>query len=121
MTAASPQAKRHEVAELTYAQREPATVQGPLFDLHRDSKWGSAVGECRFVTLSALNGTLHHATYFLQRVTTSGYQEIPLRFCAATDTNIRLRFGTLSIDGVSPYIGQTPYSTIPTPAWSPVV
>jgi hypothetical protein len=71
---------------------------------------------CRFST-----GTWHHATYFLQRVTSSGYQEIPLRFGPATDTNTSLRFGTLSIDGVTAYLGQISYSTIPTPAWSPVI
>ncbi len=71
---------------------------------------------CRFST-----GTWHHATYFLQRVTSSGYQEIPLRFGSATDTNTSLRFGTLSIDGVTAYLGQISYSTIPTPAWSPVI
>jgi hypothetical protein len=79
--------------------------------------WVNAgLSPCRFS-----RGTWHHATYFLQRVTTSGYQEIPLRFSAATDTNIRLRFGTLSIDGVTAYLGQTSYSTIPIPAWSPVI
>ena len=71
---------------------------------------------CRFST-----GTWHHATYFLQRVTSSGYQEIPLRFGSATDTNTSLRFGTLSIDGVTAYLGQISYSTIPTPSWSPVI
>lgn len=66
-------------------------------------------------------GTWHHATYFLQRVTSSGYQEIPLRFNSATDSNTSLRFGTLSIDGVTAYLGQLSFSTIPNPAWSPVI
>lgn len=71
---------------------------------------------CQFST-----GNWHHATYFLQRVTTSGYQEIPRWFDPATDANTSLRFGTLSIDGVTAYLGQLSYSTIPTPAWSPVI
>jgi len=71
---------------------------------------------CQFST-----GTWHHATYFLQRVTASGYQEIPLRFGSATDKNTSLRFGTLSIDGVTAYLGGLSYSTIPTPAWAPVI
>jgi hypothetical protein len=82
-----------------------------------DVTWVNAgLYPCRFST-----GTWHHATYFLQRVTSSGYQEIPLRFGPATDTNTSLRFGTLSIDGVTAYLGQISYSTIPTPAWSPVI
>jgi hypothetical protein len=79
--------------------------------------WVNAgVSPCQFPT-----GTWHHATYFLQRVTSSGYQEIPLRLGAATDTNTSLRFGTLSIDGVTYYLGELSYSTIPTPEWSPVI
>lgn len=78
--------------------------------------WVNAgLSPCRFST-----GTWHHATYFLQRVTASGYQEIPLHFGAATD-NTSLRFGTLSIDGVTAYLGELSYSTIPIPAWSPVI
>jgi hypothetical protein len=79
--------------------------------------WVNAgLSPCQFST-----GTWHHATYFLQRVTASGYQEIPLRFDPATDTNTSLQFGTLSIDGVTAYLGKLSYSTIPTPAWSPVI
>jgi hypothetical protein len=79
--------------------------------------WVNAgLSPCQFST-----GTWHHVTYFLQRVTVSGYQEIPLRFGPATDKNTSLRFGTLSIDGVTTYLGGLAYSTIPTPAWSPVI
>jgi len=79
--------------------------------------WVNAgLAPCEFST-----GTWHHATYFLQRVTTSGYQKIPLHFGTTTDANTSLRFGTLSIDGVTAYLGQFSYSTIPTPAWSPVI
>jgi hypothetical protein len=67
------------------------------------------------------HGTWHHATYFVQRVTSSGFQEIPLWFSPATDKNTSLRFGTLTIDGVTAYLGELSYSTIPTPAWSPVI
>ena len=79
--------------------------------------WVNAgLSPCQFST-----GTWHHAIYFLQRVTASGYQEIPLRFGPATDTNTSLRFGTLSIDGVTAYLGELSYSTIPAPAWAPVI
>jgi hypothetical protein len=79
--------------------------------------WVNAgLSPCRFST-----GTWHHATYFLQRVTASGYQEIPLHFGTKTDTNTSLRFGTLSIDGVTVYLGELSNSTIPIPAWSPVI
>ena len=71
---------------------------------------------CRFSS-----GTWHHATYFVQRVTASGYQEIPLRFGPGTDTNTGLRFGTLTVDGVTTYLGQLSYSTIPSPAWTAVI
>ena len=66
-------------------------------------------------------GTWHHATYFLQRVTSAGYQDIPRHFSPSSDSNTYLRFGTLSIDGVTAYLGQLAYSTIPNPAWSPVL
>lgn len=79
--------------------------------------WVNAgLSPCQFST-----GTWHHATYFVQRVTASGYQEIPLRFNPASDANTSLRFGTLAIDGVTAYLGQTAYSTLPTPPWAPVI
>jgi hypothetical protein len=79
--------------------------------------WVNAgLSPCQFST-----GSWHHATYFYQRVTASGYQEIPRRFGPATDTNTSLRFGTLAIDGVTSYLGQLAYSTIPTPAWAAVI
>lgn len=74
------------------------------------------VSPCR---LSA--GRWHHAVYFLQRVTPSGYQEIPSSFSSTTDKNTSLRFGTLTIDGETAYLGGVAWSTIPNPAWSPVV
>jgi hypothetical protein len=79
--------------------------------------WVNAgLSPCQFST-----GTWHHATYFLQRVTTSGYQEIPRQFDPSTDSNASLRFGTLSIDGVAAYLGGLSYSTIPHPAWGPTI
>ena len=77
--------------------------------------WVNAgVSPCRFST-----GTWHHATYFVQRVTTSGYQEIPLNFSPANDRNVSVRFGTLTIDGQTSYLGGTAWST--KPGWSPVL
>jgi hypothetical protein len=71
---------------------------------------------CRFST-----GTWHHATYFLQRVTPTGYQEIPSSFSPVSDRNTSLRYGTLTIDGHTIYLGGVAWSTIPMPAWSPVI
>ncbi len=73
------------------------------------------VSPCRLST-----GRWHHAIYFLQRVTPSGYQEIPKSF-SSTDKNTSLRFGTLTIDGATAYLGGVAWSTIPNPAWSAVV
>ncbi|MGA9355294.1 MAG: hypothetical protein WBV46_16500 [Terriglobales bacterium] len=75
----------------------------------------SAVSPCRFAT-----GTWHHAQYFFQRVTSAGYQEIPLTFSPSTDTNSHLRFGTLTVDGQTVYLGGLSWSTIPQPAWAAV-
>ena len=81
-----------------------ATVQDPVFDFHGNSKWVLTRVNASLSPFQFSSGPWHHATYFLQRVTTCGYQEISLRFSAATDTNIRLRFGTLSFDGVTAYL-----------------
>ena len=91
-----------------------ATNQWQLWLPHNGGlTWVNAdVAPCRFST-----GTWHHATYFIQRVTASGYQEIPRVFGPNTDANSSLRFGTLSIDGVTAYLGQFAFSTIPVPAW----
>ena len=79
--------------------------------------WVNAgVSPCRFT-----HGKWHHATYFLQRVTPSGYQQIPQTFGPATDHNTSLRYGTLTIDGQTEYLGGVAWSTIPSPAWSPVM
>jgi len=79
--------------------------------------WVNAgLSPCQFST-----GAWHHATYFLQRVTTSGYQEIPRQFDPSTDSNASVRFGTLSIDGVTSYLGGLSYSTIPRPAWGATI
>jgi hypothetical protein len=66
-------------------------------------------------------GAWHHATYFLQRVMSTGYQEIPLNFNPGSDRNSSLRFGTLTVDGHTLYLGGVAWSTIPRPAWSPVI
>jgi len=76
----------------------------------------SNLAPCRFST-----GAWHHAVYFLQRVTSAGYQQIPLTFGSSTDLNSYLRFGTLTIDGQTMYLGGLAYSTIPKPAWNPVI
>ena len=79
--------------------------------------WVNAgLSPCQFST-----GTWHHLTYFLQRVTTSGYQEIPRQFDPTTDNNSSVRFGTLSIDGVTYYLGGLSYSTIPHPEWGATI
>lgn len=85
--------------------------------------WGSTLGwinagisPCRFSS-----GTWHHATYFVQRVTPSGYQEIPNSFSPSSDRNTSLRYGTLTIDGQTRYLGGVAWSTIPNPVWSPVI
>jgi len=79
--------------------------------------WVNAgISPCKFST-----GSWHHATYFLQRVTPSGYQEIPKSFNPASDRNTSLRYGTLTIDGHSAYLGAVAWSTIPKPAWSSVL
>ncbi len=70
---------------------------------------------CQFST-----GAWHHATYFVQRVTSAGYQKIPATFGPSNDTNTSLRFGTLTIDGNTMYLGGLSYSTIPN-GWSPVL
>jgi len=76
----------------------------------------TGVSPCRFST-----GEWHHATYFLQRAMPSGYQEIPSIFNASTDKNTSLRYGTLTIDGETAYLGGVAWSTIPNPPWSPVL
>ncbi len=76
----------------------------------------SSLSPCRFST-----GAWHHAVYFLQRVTYAGYQQIPLTFSPSTDTNSYLRFGTLTIDGQTMYMGGLAFSTIPKPAWGVVM
>lgn len=79
--------------------------------------WVNAgISPCRFT-----HGKWHHATYFLQRVTPSGYQEIPKTFDSASDHNTSLRYGTLTIDGQTRYLGGVAWSTIPNPVWSPVI
>ena len=65
------------------------------------------------------SGAWHHAIYFLQRVTSSGYQKIPAHFDPSSDTNDSLRFGTLTIDGKTMYLGGIANST--TPNWSPTL
>ena len=76
----------------------------------------SNLSPCRFST-----GSWHHAVYFLQRVTSAGYQQIPLTFSPTTDTNSYLRFGTLTIDGQTMYLGGLAFSTVPQPEWGPVM
>jgi hypothetical protein len=82
-----------------------------------DLTWVDAgTSPCRTTT-----GTWHHLTYYLQRVMPTGYQEIPNTFGPATDRNTSLRFVTLTMDGQTIYLGGVAWSTIPQPAWGPVV
>jgi hypothetical protein len=79
--------------------------------------WVNAgLSPCQFST-----GSWHHSTYFLQRVTPSGYQQIPASFNSSSDTNTSLRFGTLTVDGNTMYLGRVSNSTAPDPKWSPVL
>ncbi len=74
------------------------------------------ISPCRFSS-----GEWHHATYFLQRVTPSGFQVIPRNFSTLSDSNTSLRYGTLTIDDQTSYLGLVAWSTIPYPAWSAVL
>lgn len=79
--------------------------------------WVNAgISPCRFAP-----GTWHHAIYFLQRVTPLGYQKIPSVSSQSTDPNTSLRFGTLTLDGQTAYLGGVAWSTIPSPAWTSVL
>jgi hypothetical protein len=66
-------------------------------------------------------GTWHRLTYFLQRVTSSGYQVIPTEFTPSSDGNDSVRFGTLTVDGKTMYLGGFAHSTVPNQAWSPTL
>ena len=63
------------------------------------------------------NGSWHHMTYFMQRVTAGGYQQIPAAFSPTTDINSSVRFGTLTVDGQTVYLGGLAYSTMQ-PTWA---
>ena len=63
------------------------------------------------------NGSWHHMTYFMQRVTAGGYQQIPAAFSPTTDINSSVRFGTLTVDGQTVYLGGMAYSTMQ-PTWA---
>lgn len=76
----------------------------------------NGISPCQFST-----GAWHHVTYFFQRVTNSGYQVIPSSFGPSTDNNKSLRFGTLTVDGQTMYLGGLSYSTIPSPPWAPTL
>jgi hypothetical protein len=77
----------------------------------------SGLSPCQFST-----GRWHHLTYFQQRVTSNGYQEIPETFNSGNDHNSYLRFGTLTVDGETLYMGGLANSTVPIdPAWAPVL
>jgi hypothetical protein len=68
------------------------------------------------------SGAWHHLTYFLQRVSSSGYQVIPAEFSPTSDSNNSVRFGTLTVDGNTMYLGGFANSTVPSnPAWTPSI
>ena len=75
----------------------------------------TGLAPCQFAS-----GTWHHMIYFLQRVTSSGYQQIPAKFTSSSDTNTNLRFATLTIDGQTLFLGGLSNSTLQ-PTWSPVL
>jgi hypothetical protein len=72
-----------------------------------------------------IEGEWHHATYYYQRVTPNGssppYQHIVSSPSASNDTNSEGLFGTLTIDGYTYSLGYVVQSSIPSPAWSPVL
>jgi hypothetical protein len=74
----------------------------------------TGLSPCQFAT-----GSWHHMTYFLQRVTPSGYQHIPAALTASTDPNSSLRFVSLTIDGRTLYLGALSNSTVQ--SWRPVL
>jgi hypothetical protein len=74
----------------------------------------TGLSPCHFAT-----GSWHHLTYFLQRVTSGGYQQIPAVFTSASDLNSSLRFVTLTIDGRTLYLGGLSPSTLQ--PWSTVL
>ena len=80
--------------------------------------WMNAgLSPCQFST-----GTWHHATYFLQRVTpATGYQKIPASFNSSDDSNSSLRFGTLTVDGNTMYLGGLADSVVTNPPWAQVL
>ena len=79
--------------------------------------WANAgISPCRVST-----GTWHHVTYFLQRVTANGYQEIPQKFSPGNDRNSSVRYCTLTIDGQTAHLDGVAWSTIPKPAWQTVL
>jgi hypothetical protein len=72
------------------------------------------------------SGGWHHVTYFVQRVTSSGYQNLPATFSSTSDTNSYMRFVTLTVDGDTVPLTDVGFnglsnSTIPSPPWNPVL
>ncbi len=74
----------------------------------------TGLSPCQFAT-----GSWHHLTYFLQRVTISGYQQIPAVFTPSSDLNVNLKFVSLTIDGRTLYLGGLANSTLS--SWSPIL
>ena len=74
----------------------------------------TGLAPCQFT-----GGTWHHMIYFLQRVTSSGYQQIPAEFSSSSDINTGLRFASLTIDGQTLFLGGLSRSTLQ--SWSPVL
>ena len=74
----------------------------------------TGLAPCQFA-----GGTWHHMIYFLQRVTSSGYQQIPANFSSSSDVNTDLRFASLTIDGQTLFLGGLSHSTLQ--PWLPVL
>jgi hypothetical protein len=101
------------------------------FAYPQSNEWTASSDSCQptrpeSATLQAFApGTWHHATVFYQRMTPNGsspaYQHIVSSPTASNDTNTEGQFGTLTIDGYTYYLGDVVQSSIPSPAWSPVL
>jgi hypothetical protein len=94
----------------------------------QDNDWSQTNFSCQppfGSTKSAFGlGQWHHATLFVQRVTTNNgsvppYQEIVNNPSSSNDPNTQGMYGTLTIDGYTTYLGYV--TNAETPNWSPVL
>ncbi len=94
----------------------------------QDNDWASTSLSCEppFSGAKApfAKGQWHHATLFLQRVTTQGgtvpaYQDIVSSPSSSNDPDTQGLYATLTIDGNTAYLGHV--TNTETPGWSPVI